>query len=92
MGSASATVNIKVNALTISYNSPKVYTAGAIIPPLAPTVTGTVSAPAIAIARLPWGSGSVIHGARWLMLRGMYMCLTIPLELCTKSPLPAVHR
>jgi sugar lactone lactonase YvrE len=45
-GSGSTMVNIKVNALTISYSGPQTYTAGAAVTPLAPTVvSGVVAAP-----------------------------------------------
>ena len=44
VGNNSATVNIKVNALTLSYTSPHIYTAGIAITALAPVSSGVAAA------------------------------------------------
>ncbi|SHN36488.1 putative Ig domain-containing protein, partial [Mucilaginibacter sp. OK098] len=57
-GSNTATVNIKVNAVSISYASPQTYVAGKAIAPLAPTISGGVAAaPAYSSSTTTLGSG-----------------------------------
>ncbi len=55
-GSNSTTLNITVNAVTMSYAGPKVYTAGSAITPLAPT-GGGAAAPAYSTTTTTLGSG-----------------------------------
>ncbi|WP_295793774.1 putative Ig domain-containing protein [Mucilaginibacter sp.] len=53
LGSASATINIKINALTISYSTPQVFTAGAAISTITPVSSGVGAsgfAPEVTIA------------------------------------------
>ncbi|WP_295801353.1 cadherin-like beta sandwich domain-containing protein [Mucilaginibacter sp.] len=61
-GSAAAIVNIKVNpssppALSISYNSPQIYSTGIKITPLVPVTTGVVAAPGYSNNMASIGSG-----------------------------------
>jgi|GEM_PF-212742 len=53
LGSASATINIKINALTISYSTPQVFTAGTAISTITPVSSGVGAsgfAPEVTIA------------------------------------------
>ncbi|ASU36279.1 cadherin-like beta sandwich domain-containing protein [Mucilaginibacter xinganensis] len=57
-GSNTATLNLKVNAVSISYTSPQTYVAGTAITPLAPVISGGVAAsPAYSSSTTTLGSG-----------------------------------
>src|SRR6202012_1306179 len=56
-GSSTATVNITVNPLTLSYNSPQVYTAGTAITALSPVINGTVAGQAYNSTAVPFAGG-----------------------------------
>jgi streptogramin lyase len=56
-GSSTTAVNIKINALTISYASPQTYLVGTAIPALTPTTIGGVTAPAYSGSVITLGSG-----------------------------------
>jgi len=57
LGGSSATINIGVSALIVSYSSPQTYVIGTAIAPLSPAITGVVAAAGYSTSTAIIGSG-----------------------------------